>query len=222
MPGSFGASKARRSPTGMPVCSPRCFFFWASPPSSSTSWPSNPARTSMALLAITYPDLKEKDYQWIQSIREKYDQPDYKVIGPHFTLVFPVEGVDDDAFIEHVRAISRESTAFTFQLRCVVIVYSKWAKRWLLFLAPDDGYSKLVDLHTRLYTGPLRGKGRFEEPYVPHITVGKFSDRELARDTADALNADEIRVEGSVRTIDIIDYTEGETKSIDRFELRPD
>lgn len=176
----------------------------------------------MALLALTYPELKDKDFEWIQSIREKYDQPEYQIIGPHFTLVFPVDGVDEAIFVEHVRKISRTGREFLFQLRCAVVVFGKWNDKWYLFLAPDQGYSNLVALHTALYTGPLEDKGRFDEPYVPHITVGKFATREECRDVAESLNTQHFRLEGKVRTIEIVDYTNGATSSVDRFELRPD
>lgn len=176
----------------------------------------------MALLALIYPELKAKDYEWIQSLREKYDQDDFNVIGPHFTLVFPVDGVAHEAFVEHVRTISRRSTAFTFEVRCAIVVLNKWNEQWYLFLAPDKGYSRFVQLHTDLYTGPLADKARFDEPYIPHITIGKFDALERCRDIADALNAKHIRIDGSVKTIDIVDYTGGTTTAVDRFELRPD
>ncbi len=176
----------------------------------------------MALLVLTYPDLKEADYDWIQSIREKYDQLDYQMIGPHFTLVFPVDGVDRSTFTEHVRTVSRRSVAFPFELRCAVVVYGRYNDKWHVFLAPDQGYSGLVRLHRDLYTGPLAEKARFDEPYVPHVTVGKFDTREAAGDAAERLDTRRFRIEGKVRTIDIVDYTDGHTTSVDRFELRPE
>jgi hypothetical protein len=56
----------------------------------------------MALAVINYPTISEKDFQWIQSIREKYDKLFYYVVKPHFTLVFPIENISLEPLFMHI------------------------------------------------------------------------------------------------------------------------
>ena len=46
-----------------------------------------------------------------------------------------------------------------------------------LFLTVREGSSDLVELHRNIYTGPLRPYLREDIPFVPHLTLGAFSDR---------------------------------------------
>jgi hypothetical protein len=57
----------------------------------------------MALLVVAYPQLTPSDYAWIQAIRQQHDAH-YELIAPHFTLVFPVSTIAQDAFVAHIAA----------------------------------------------------------------------------------------------------------------------
>lgn len=46
----------------------------------------------MALLVLAYPELSKNDYDWIQDFRRKHDELYYKIVEPHFTIVFPTFG----------------------------------------------------------------------------------------------------------------------------------
>ncbi len=50
------------------------------------------------LLVLAYPELLDKDKQWIDSFRSKHDHLFYGVVEPHFTIVFPTFGIEYDDF----------------------------------------------------------------------------------------------------------------------------
>jgi hypothetical protein len=49
-----------------------------------------------------------------------------------------------------------------------------------VFLVPDEGSGALSLLHDRLYSGLLASL-RIDLPYVPHITIGRCSERQKAK-----------------------------------------
>jgi hypothetical protein len=105
----------------------------------------------MALLVVAYPQLTTADLAWIQAIRERHD-PNYSLIAPHFTLVFPVNTVANDVFIAHVTTRAAPFSRIPFTIRCAMIVKDAFSPLIYLFLVPDDGNSALIKLHDALYT----------------------------------------------------------------------
>ena len=57
----------------------------------------------MSHLVIAYPELKKKDYSWIQELRSKYDLLYYDIINPHFKFIFPVFYLDKKELISEVK-----------------------------------------------------------------------------------------------------------------------
>jgi hypothetical protein len=55
------------------------------------------------LSVVSYPVIDADRLAWIQDIRSQSDKLNYRVIDPHFTLIFPVDGIDREPFIHHVR-----------------------------------------------------------------------------------------------------------------------
>lgn len=105
----------------------------------------------MALLLIAYPRLSSADYSGIQSIRPSHDERYYGVVEPHFTFVFPVDGVPEDLLAEHVRTVTRDTPSIQFTLRSATVVKDFFGDVRHTFLVPDEGHSRLVRLHDRLY-----------------------------------------------------------------------
>jgi 2'-5' RNA ligase len=133
---------------------------------------------------VAYPIFAERDLAEIQAIRAIHD-PQFSLLAPHFTLVFPVE-----ANVADVIAVSKSSAAtvrrFSFTLTSVRAVRDSFGPGGHVFLVPDDGAASIADLHTRLYSGVLHEARRSDIPYVPHITVAADS----AFDHCEALAAD--------------------------------
>ena len=100
----------------------------------------------MALLVLGYPTITEADRAWIQQVRERHDELYYRVVDPHFTLVFPVFGVDRAAFTVHVAERVRGRRPFRFVLRCAVVVKDSFKAYTHVFLVPDEGHAEVVKL----------------------------------------------------------------------------
>ncbi len=173
----------------------------------------------MALLAVAYPDLAPPDYTWIQSIRQQHD-PHYPLIAPHFTLVFPIPAVDQEAFVDHITVQTAQVHAIPFLIQCATIVKDAFSSQTHLFLVPDQGYSTLVKLHDACYTGILASSLSLDVAFIPHITVGAHADPHISKAVADQINQHDIRIRGRIHTIDILAYEHNRVSTIQQIGLR--
>ena len=122
---------------------------------------------------LLFPRLEE--IEQIQSLREKYD-PLAKLIRPHITLVFPFEGPWSDA--ELAAILERHCENFSpFPLTLGGISLQEDPFGNYLFLNVLEGRGELSALHEAFYAREFRP---FDAgvPYVPHMTIGKFSTAE--------------------------------------------
>ncbi len=173
----------------------------------------------MSFLVLGYPELSPADYAWIQNVRAQNDQLQYDIVGPHFTFVFPVSSLDQDAFVTHVQQQARGVARLTFALRCAVVVKDALNGYRHVFLTPEEGYSAMVKLHDRLYTGPLAAKLRLDIPFIPHLTVGYDADAHACKRLADELNAQDFSIPGAITALDVVRYEDGRAESIEQITL---
>jgi 2'-5' RNA ligase len=174
---------------------------------------------NMALLVLAYPEIATEDREWIRSIRERHDGLHYGVVEPHFTIVFPVDGVDRLLLVEHVRRGTAGVAEIDFVLSCAAAVPDVLSERTYTFLVPDEGQAAIVALHDRLYTGILARALRADIPYLPHVTVGSAVDLSESRALADELNASGFRVEGRVGRLDIVTYDGRAVETVEEVVL---
>lgn len=160
----------------------------------------------MSLLVIAYPHIENKDYKWIQEIRAKYDERYYNVVGPHFTIVFPVFNVDENAFITHISSVAKKFKEFYFVLRCAQIVKDSFSDYTDVFLVPEEGYRIFVKLHDEFYTGPIEKDLRLDIPFIPHIGVANSRDPYKCKKLADKINNNNPEIVGSINKLDIISF----------------
>jgi 2'-5' RNA ligase len=158
----------------------------------------------MPLCVVAYPEVNVDDSAWIQTIRCEFD-PQYNRIDPHFTLVFPTHTVETETVEAHLRAAVAGIAPFHFALRCALPIKDSFSAQTHLFLVPDEGFSDLVRLHSRLYTGPLKAHLRLDIPYIPHITIGVFVHAEECKEAADTLNAQSFAVAGRIERLSLLD-----------------
>jgi 2'-5' RNA ligase len=172
-----------------------------------------------SLLVINYPTISAEDFDWIQQIREQHDPLYWSVVAPHFTVVFPVFNLEEKAFIHHVAQVAKEIEAFDFVLRCAVLGDDAFSDFTHVFLVPDEGYSKIVKLHDRLYTGILANELRLDIPFVPHIGIANSLNAQACKDLVDDLNARAFEIKGRVEKLDIIWYENDEVITINQVSL---
>jgi hypothetical protein len=149
----------------------------------------------MAYLAIAYPTLIDSDYEWIQSVRQKYDRQ-FNIVRPHITLVFGTSKLNVDLFTEHGRATLVYVKSFPIILDSVKMVEDDSKKFFHAFLVPSDGFDEINKIHDRLYQGVLesglrlemlddgRIVNQFERVYVarvPHDAALKRQEDEVSK-----------------------------------------
>ncbi len=175
--------------------------------------------STRSLLAINYPTLAQPDLGWIQGIRQQYDELYFEVVAPHFTLVFPAFNQDETTFTEHVRRIVCETAPFEFVLRCTVLGDDAFSDYTHVFLVPDEGYSQIVRLHDRLYTGILSEQLRLEIPFIPHIGIANSKDPKACKRLVNQINNREFEIFGTVEHLDVIKYGENRVRTLERIPL---
>lgn len=109
----------------------------------------------------------------IDGIRRACGDPQLGRIGPHITLVPPVNVAEQD--VDEVLQLCRRVAAATSVLRLALGAPSTFAPvtplAWLTVAGDVDA---LVDLRRRLDVGPLSRPP--EHPFVPHVTISGVVD----------------------------------------------
>ena len=121
----------------------------------------------MLYAVVHYPDI---DTHHIDEFRKKYD-PQFHLIEPHITLVFPLSNVSGESdLIHHVESVLKGVRPFPVRLRGL-------QKSWddYLFLLVEEGSVDLERLHSELYKRLPATYQTENLPYVPHLTLGSFS-----------------------------------------------
>lgn len=162
-----------------------------------------------SLLVVNYPTISADDFAWIQDIRAEYDKLNFIAIEPHFTLVFPLTDIDRVVLISHVQKAIQAIQSFEFILRCAVLSNDAFSDYIHVLLVPDEGYSKIVKLHDRLYTAVLADKLRLDIPFIPHIGIANSLNARSCKELVDRLNSQQFELRGRIDKLDII-WSEGD------------
>lgn len=175
-------------------------------------------RYAKALVVVNYPSISEHDYNWIQAIRAEHDIY-YEIVSPHFTFVFPCSITAEAGFVGHIKQRTKGVKKIRFVSRCALVVKDRVSKHTHVFLIPDEGFSDIVRLHDRLYTGLLTSELRLDIPFLPHIGIGSAIAPEACKSLADDLNVNDFSIKGTIDTLDIASFDGKEMKTIERIQL---
>jgi 2'-5' RNA ligase len=178
-----------------------------------------------SLIVLAYPKISDKNYKWIQSIREQNDKNLCHVVGPHFTLVFPTLNFDIKSITDHISMVVESVKPIQFSIHGTTIVKNPFRESTNLFLIADQGNSDIIKLHDKLYTGVLFKELRLDIPFIPHITIGEAKDPLELKRLSDDLNGKRFSIDGIINeiTLEELDLTESEypkAKSIRKFRLK--
>ena len=174
----------------------------------------------MSLLVLAYPQLENKDYDWIQSVRAKHDERYYKLVEPHFTLVFPVFNLEPKLLIKHAETVAKTFKEFYFVFRCAQIVKDSFSDYTDVFLIPEEGYRIFVKLHDELYSDLLEKELRLDIPFIPHLGIANNMDPMKCKIIADEINANNPEIFGAINKLDVIDYNSEKVTTIKEIILR--
>lgn len=175
----------------------------------------------MSLLVLAYPDLSREDRERIRAFREHHDELYYRVVEPHFTLVFPTSGWSEADFLEETRTRVAQTRAFDFCIRCAELNKDAFSDMYHTLLVPDEGYSHIVKLHDALYAGKLFLHRALQVDFTPHIGVGNSPDPHICLAQIAAWNEAEFAIHGRVSTLDVVRYENNTVTTFAQIALRP-
>jgi hypothetical protein len=173
----------------------------------------------MSLLVLSYPAISQKDFNWIQKIRAEHDRLHYKIVDPHFTMVFAVDGMGLREFIEHIKKQVPGFKKIAFVLRGAIVVKDTFSEYTYVFLVPEEGYNDMVKLHDELYGGKLSSELRLDIPFIPHINIGNSIDPQDCKKLVDRLNQQSFAIKGWIETLDVVKYEDNRVKTIKQIKL---
>jgi 2'-5' RNA ligase len=171
-----------------------------------------------SLFTLAYPVLSAADGAMIRAFRVEHDRPKVHKVEPHFTIAFGTTEVGDDDYLEHVRKIAAASRSIRFHCRRAIPGGNERGDTSYIFLVPDEGNGALSLLHDRLYSGRLASL-RINLPYVPHMTIGRCSERQEAKELCDELNARTLSIAGSVEALTVVLMADEMIQNLQSFEL---
>ncbi len=107
----------------------------------------------------------------IDRFRSSHD-PLGNTMPPHLTLIFPFHSrLTLDQLASHVQKVVRAWPCFPVEMSGPWSAQSEWVG-----LATRVGREALIEMHDRLYSGPLAEFLKTEFEYDPHITLGRARD----------------------------------------------
>jgi len=174
----------------------------------------------MAYLVLAYPELRHEDFELIQDYRKNNDELYFKIVNPHFTIVFPVFDVSQDEFINEIKQNSKDINKFDFTIRCATINKDAFNDYFHAFLVPDEGYSKFVKLHDVLYSDKLKGNLRLDLDFVPHIGIGNSKNKFSCKEMVDEWNRKEFSISGKIKYLTIVNFENDTVTKLHEIELR--
>ena len=173
----------------------------------------------MAYIVIAYPELEKSDFDWIQNYRKTNDPRYFSVIEPHVTLVFAISDINKDDFINEVKQKLAGVEPFDFEIKVATINQNDDGSYYHEFLVPDSGYSNIVKLHDKLYSGLFAPHLRFDIDFIPHIGIGNSDEAPTSKKRVDDLNQQGVSINGRIGSIDIIEYADGKVSTLEKIEL---
>lgn len=173
----------------------------------------------MAFLVVGYPKLSNKDFAWIQAYRKINDPRYFSVVEPHFTIVFPMFDMPKAKFIDETKRRIQNLKAFKFELNVATVNQDDSGEYYHEFLVPDTGYSDIVKIHDKLYSGTFSKNLRLDIDFIPHIGIGNSDDATTSKRRVDSLNDSGVHVTGQIDSLDVIEFNGGPVKTLEKIGL---
>lgn len=139
------------------------------------------------------------DTELIDHVRKKYD-PTVDMIEPHITVMFPIsDDIDEIELIDHISSILNKWNAFSIQIRGLIKSWDHW-----LFLTLEQGNDDVVRLNRDIYSGMLAKYQREDIEFIPHISLGLFTEHNDNYDFNDPkkMNLDSHKYEVALKEVE--------------------
>ena len=170
------------------------------------------------LAVANYPQLNQKDYNWINDYRKKNDYY-YDLLDAHFSFVFPTYNFEPDNFIKEIKKQARGAHKIEFQIKCAIRNNDRTNDYWHVLLVPDKGFSEIVKLQGKLHSGLLFPTQRLDLDFIPHITIGNSKDPKECKKMVDEINSMDINICGILNQLEIIQLKDNKISTLDIVKL---
>lgn len=174
----------------------------------------------MPYLVIARPEPQQANIDWIQNYRSQHDRQ-FSLVEPHFTIVFAIQNLDRDGFLAEVKKEAADIKSFDFELKVATINQDDSGNYYHEFLVPDTGYSNIVKLHDKMYSGTFAPYLRFDVDFIPHISIGDSEDSQVSKQRIDSLNTQGVLIHGHISSLDVIEYADGAVTTLEKIQLKP-
>ena len=172
----------------------------------------------MNLHVVAYPELSTTDRELIQAVRKDHNTL-YNVIKPHFTIVFSVPHMSSLDFIAEIKKQIGNTGIIPVTIRCAIINKDSFSDYFDAFLVPDEGFSQVLGLHDKLYSGLLARYHRVDISYIPHMSIANSKDVYAIKKIADEWNKKNLVIQGTISSLDIINYENRTITTIEKIQL---
>lgn len=176
----------------------------------------------MSFLVVAFPEWEKEELERIQRFRAQHDALYFQVVDPHFTLIFPVSGYTEEAFVAAIKERVHGLTQIPFVLRSAILNKDAFKPYYHAFLVPEEGYSDIVKMHDQLYGGKLAGEWRTDIDYIPHIGVGNAGDELRCKEMVEAWNVEAFAIAGRIRQLTLLKYEANVLTRLVELELPPE
>lgn len=173
----------------------------------------------MALGVLAYPRLEKKDYKTIQEFRKDNDELYYSIVEPHFAFLFPISNINKMQFIKEVSNKAKEFQPFDFEIRCATINKDSFIDYFHLLLVPDKGYSNIVKIHDKLYSGLFLEELRLDIDFIPHMGIANSRDKFKVKKWVDSWNREDFIIKGTIDMLTVVDFTKNILSDIKEIKL---
>lgn len=174
----------------------------------------------MSFALIAYPKISISDNTLIETYREKHDKL-FSVIKPHITLVFPIDGITAEEFVNAITSNLANEKQIAFIMRCAVLNKDAFRPVYHAFLVFDEGNSGLIKLHDLAYKTPAINKfHHMEIDYIPHITVASSADINQIKGIISEFNSSNFEIAGKIQSVDLIEITDFQVKTLKKISLK--
>lgn len=173
----------------------------------------------MTTFVIAYPRFGPAARAWVDELRAAFD-PQSELVAPHVTLVFGTDRLSPTALAAHVRLTASSAHAFECHFREARAVPDADTASTYVFLVPEDGYDRIVELHDRLYEGALAADLRRDVSFVPHVTLARCDDALSARRLVTGLRVEEADLRGLIDRLVVVELRAGILETVEVVMLQ--
>lgn len=170
---------------------------------------------------VAIPTMPQADWQFIQNLRQAHDPKGYEFIEPHFTLLSCTAKLTTMQFSALLKADLTLQKSIQFVLRAAIVMPPlNGHQAWYAFLMPEQGLSDLVCLHHQLSQGILFDRLDEQYTFIPHMTIGRFSNKQDCVQLVNELNATNIELSGCIEQLTLVATSNDRAQIFNKIEFQ--